>query len=84
MERRYNKGHTVEKFQEGDLVLMDVHGLRLIQDLEEVGWKLLLKYNGPFEVMEVISPVAYRLRLPATYRIHPVINRASLEAYHHL
>ncbi len=82
MERGYNRGRTVEKFHEGDLVLMDVHGLKLIREKEGVGRKLLPKYDGPFEIMEVISPVAYRLRLPATYRIHPVINRAFLEAYH--
>lgn len=63
---------------------MDMHSLRLIRDLEGVGQKLLPKYDGPLEVMEVVSPAAYRLRLPVTYRIHPVINRAYLEVYYPL
>ena len=41
-----------------------------------------MQYDGPFEVMEKISDVAYRIRLPASYGIHPVINIAHLETYH--
>jgi hypothetical protein len=40
-----------------------------------------MKYKGPFEIMEQVSPVSYRLRLPASYRIHPVINIAHLDSY---
>ena len=40
-----------------------------------------MKYDGPFEIMHKVSPVAYRLRLPASYGIHPVINIAHLELY---
>ena len=32
--------------------------------------------------MQKVSPVAYRIRLPASYKIHPVINIAHLERYH--
>jgi hypothetical protein len=40
-----------------------------------------MRYDGPFEVMQKISDVAYRIRLPASYGIHPVINIAHLESY---
>ncbi len=82
MEQGYNQGRTVGKVCNGDLVLMDVHGLRLTHKKDGVGRKLLPKYNGPFEVMEVISLVGYHLRLPATYQIHRVINQEHLEWYH--
>lgn len=36
---------------------------------------------GPFEIIEKISPVAYRIRIPDSYRIHRVINIAHLEPY---
>jgi hypothetical protein len=32
--------------------------------------------------MEVVSPMAYRLRLPKTYQIHPIFYRAYLKPYH--
>ena len=40
-----------------------------------------MKYDGPFEVIKKISPVSYRLRMPASYGIHPVLNIAHLEKY---
>ncbi|TFY53679.1 hypothetical protein EVJ58_g9318 [Rhodofomes roseus] len=40
-----------------------------------------MKYDGPFEVIRKVSSVAYQIRLPASYGIHPVINIAHLESY---
>ncbi|KZT25536.1 hypothetical protein NEOLEDRAFT_1064854 [Neolentinus lepideus HHB14362 ss-1] len=40
-----------------------------------------MKYNGPFEIIEKLSPVTYRLRLPASYKMHPVINIMHIEKY---
>jgi hypothetical protein len=40
-----------------------------------------MRYDGPFEIMEKISAVAYRLRMPASYGTHPVLNIAHLEPY---
>ena len=41
-----------------------------------------MRYNGPFEIIKKISPVSYQLQMPASYRIHPVLNIAHLEKYH--
>ena len=46
------------------------------------GRKLLPCFDGPYEILEKISSVAYRLHLPASYGGHPVINIAHLEPYH--
>lgn len=40
-----------------------------------------MKYDGPFEIIEKISAVAYRLRMPASYGLNPIINIAHLEKY---
>ena len=40
-----------------------------------------MKYDGPFEITKKISPVSYRLRMPASYGIHPILNIAHLEKY---
>jgi hypothetical protein len=40
-----------------------------------------MKYDGPFEIMKKISAVSYRLKMPASYGIHPVLNIAHLERY---
>lgn len=41
----------------------------------------MILYDGPFEIMDKISKVAYRLRMPASYGMHPVINITHLEPY---
>src|SRR5712675_721471 len=44
--------------------------------------KLAPKRYGPFPIIKEISPVAYQLSLPATWRIHDVFHASLLSAYH--
>ncbi len=80
-KKAYNQGRIQYEFQEGDLVLINPHSLELLRKQKGRGRKLLMKYDGPFEVMKKVSPVAYRLRFPVSYGIHPVLNIAHLERY---
>ena len=41
--------------------------------------KLLAKWTGPFTILEVISPVAARLDLPASIKLHPVVHVSNLK-----
>ncbi len=43
--------------------------------------KLAPRRHGPFRIEEVISPVAYRLRLPPQWTIHPVFHASLLTPY---
>ena len=38
-----------------------------------------MKYDGPFEVIQKLSPVSYWM--PSSYGIHPILNIAHLEKY---
>ena len=77
----YNEGRWDFEFQEGDMVLINLHSLHLLRSFKGRGQKLLPRFDGPYEVTEKVSKVAYRLRLPASYRGHPVINIAHLKLY---
>jgi hypothetical protein len=80
--RHYNKGRLLKEFEIGELVLLNTTSLRLLgQEASGVGTKLLPWYNGPFEVLDKLSPVTYHIRLPSSYHIHPVLNIAHLEPY---
>lgn len=81
-QRNYNKGRLAREFEVGDLVLLNSHSLHLNRSHAGVGRKLLKKFDGPFEIQDKLSPVTYRLRLPSSYQVHPVINIAHLESYH--
>ena len=41
--------------------------------------KLEHKYLGPFEILEAVGKQAYKLKLPAKWRIHPVFHMSLLE-----
>ena len=43
--------------------------------------KLAPKHEGPFEISQVISPIAYRLHLPPTWKIHDVFHASLLSTY---
>jgi hypothetical protein len=45
--------------------------------------KLLVRYYGPFEVLERIGQVAYMLASPATMRVHIVLHLSLLNKYVH-
>ena len=79
--KAFNKNRRpVEEINEGDWVLVNPHTLRLVE-VEGTGRKLVQPMIGPFEVMERINPNEYRLRLPDSYPMHPVINIEHLKKY---
>jgi hypothetical protein len=80
-QHAYNKDRGYLEFGEGDLVVLNPHSLHLLHDEKGRGQKLLMKYDGPFEILRKLSPITYHLRLPKSYGIHPIISIAHLEKY---
>lgn len=66
------------EYKVGDLVWLSVENL----DIKVPSRKLAHKRVGPFPIIEIISPNAVKLKLPAFYKIHPVINVSRLSLYH--
>ena len=67
-------------YEPGDQVLINIHSLQLPES-KGPGAKFTRRYDGPFEVTERVSPVAYRIRLPHSYGIHPILSIAHLEPF---
>ncbi|KAI5115935.1 hypothetical protein M0805_007711 [Coniferiporia weirii] len=43
--------------------------------------KLAPKWEGPFPIIQVLSPLNYRLSLPPAWKIHPIFHASLLSAY---
>ena len=62
-----------KNFKVGDKVWLDARNLHL-----KTMCKLTPRQLGPFEIIEEISPVVYKLKLPKTWHVHDVFHASLL------
>ena len=67
---------TFIPFKKGDKVWLDTRNVKT-----NYHKKIALKREGPFEIVKVLGPVTYQLKLPETWKIHNVFHAALLRQY---
>ncbi len=76
-QKSWVKHKDTPKYQSGDFVWLEGRHLRTNQPTA----KLAPKQHGPFEIIQVMSPVNYRLKLPTQWSIHDVFHIDLLTPY---
>ena len=76
-QKSWIKHRNTPKYKEGDLVWLEGKNLRTTQPTP----KLAARCHGPFKVIQVMSPINYRLELPTQWSIHPVFHIDLLMPY---
>ncbi len=77
VQQSWVKHKDMPKYKEGDLVWLEGRHLRTNQPVI----KLAPKRHGPFPIVQVMSPVNYRLKLPTQWSIHDVFHINLLTQY---
>ena len=81
MKEQYDKRHQPMHFEKGDKVLLRLHKGYNVPANKRLSRKLGQQFAGPFEVLQRVGRVAYRLDFPSKLKIHPVVSISQLEPF---
>lgn len=83
MKSRADDKRREVNYQVGDWVLLKLRPRREVttKGAQAITDKLAKRFYGPFQVLERIGPVAYKLQLPERAQIHPVFHCSKLKPF---
>ena len=74
MKMYANKKRREVEFQLGDKVFLKIQPYRIKTLARKLNKKLSARFCGPYEVLERIGRVAYKLKIPNSTLVHPIFH----------
>lgn len=82
MTSQVNKHRSDRQFKEGEWVYLKIQPYRQISMSGSYFSKLSAKCYGPYQVLQKIGNVAYKLSLPPQLLLHPAFHVSQLKPCH--
>lgn len=79
MKNYANQHRTERTFNVGDFVYLKQQPYKQSSLAQRSSFKLAPRFYGPYQILEKVGPVAYRLQLPDNAQIHNVFHVSLLE-----
>jgi hypothetical protein len=79
MKAQADKNHTERSFTVGDWVYAKLQPYVQTSVAPRANQKLAYRFFRPFQIVEKVGPVAYKLLLPAASTVHPVFHVSQLK-----
>jgi hypothetical protein len=79
MKTQADKHRQEREFNVGDWVYVKLQPYVQMSVARRSSQKLSYKYFGPYIILQKVGPIAYKLQLPESSQIHPVIHVSQLK-----
>lgn len=81
MKAHADKNRTERSFEVGEMVYLKLQPHVQSSVAYRSNHKLSFRFYGPFQIIQKVGPVAYKLALPDTSKIHPVVHVSQLKKH---
>jgi hypothetical protein len=79
MKQQVDQHRSEHSFNEGDQVFLHLQPYKQTSLKDKVPQKLAPKFYGPYQIIQCIGQVTYKLALPTHSKIHPVFHVSCLK-----